>query len=262
MNSKVIAIKKDIEKKGFSVIENQFSKKVCKFFVNFFDELLLKRIKKKEYVGTFDNQVLYNYFSENKKPLIFVYHNLIDKVMKTMIDNDYVLTSPAARNRRFFKNKYFKKSNSSSGTGWHTDSRYVQGKRIKPSFSYFSIITLEDFTRNSGATHYVPNSHKYDKKPERNKNYNFKYLEAPAGSIIFLDTALWHKAGKPSDKSRWSIFNMYSSWFIKPYWQFNNIFSNKLNEKFDPKIQQLLHLHSQPPKNQNQKRATLKRVPE
>jgi len=109
MTSKLIKIKSDIKKNGFSVVENQFNKKICNYFVNFFDELLLKRIKKKEYVGTFDNQVLYNYFSENKKALMFVYHNLIDQIMKDLIDSDYVLTSPAARNRRFFKNSYFKK---------------------------------------------------------------------------------------------------------------------------------------------------------
>ena len=109
MDRKTKNIVTSVNKNGIAIVENQFSKKVCKNFVNFFDDLLIKRIKKKEYVGTFDNQVLYNYFIENKKTLIFVYHNLINKVMKSLIDDDYVLTTPSARNRRIFDHKYFKK---------------------------------------------------------------------------------------------------------------------------------------------------------
>ena len=58
MDRKTKNIVTSVNKNGIAIFENPFSKKVCKNFVNFFDDLLIKRIKKKEYVGTFDNQVL------------------------------------------------------------------------------------------------------------------------------------------------------------------------------------------------------------
>ena len=90
MDAKVKKIITDVNRKGLSIVKNCFSKSLCKKYVNFFEELLSTRIKKNEYVGTYDNQVLYNYFIENKSTLNFVYHNLIDKVMKNLIDDDYV----------------------------------------------------------------------------------------------------------------------------------------------------------------------------
>ena len=170
MDAKIKKIITDVNRNGISVVENCFSKSLCKKYVNFLDKLISKRIKKNEYVGTYDNQVLYNYFIENKSTLNLVYHNLIDKVMRNLIDDEYVLTSASARNRRISDNKYFKTQKvSSSGLGWHTDSKYVNEKRIKPNFSYMAVIALEDITEENGATCYVPNSHKLDYKPVRNK---------------------------------------------------------------------------------------------
>ena len=260
MDRKTKNIVTSVNKNGIAIVENQFSKKVCKNFVNFFDDLLIKRIKKKEYVGTFDNQVLYNYFIENKKTLIFVYHNLINKVMKSLIDDDYVLTTPSARNRRIFDHKYFKKKKiKSSGLGWHTDAKYVNGKKIKPNFSYMAITVLEDTTKENGATCFVPNSHKLHYKPIRTKKYNFKYIEAPAGSIIFFDVATWHQAGMPTNKSRWTIFNLYNPWFVKPYWQFNKML-NGSNKKLHPDLKQLFHFNTTPHLNQNEGIATKTKI--
>ena len=60
-------------------------------------------------------------------------------------------------------------SNKTSGIGWHTDNRYVFENKvpIKPSVSYIVIFLLEDFTKNNGATQYVPFSHKYNLDQKR-----------------------------------------------------------------------------------------------
>ena len=48
-----------------------------------------------------------------------------------------------------------------------------------------------------------------------------------AGSIAIMDTSLWHTAGPPSKESRWSVFNMYGPWFVKPYFRYYDMFEEK-----------------------------------
>ena len=204
--------------------------------------------------------VLYNYFLECPGLLKFVYNESIFKLISLLLDSDHVLTSTSARNKRILNS--IKKSDKTSGIGWHTDTRYVFQNKIpiKPSLSYLVIFLLEDFTKNNGATKYVPFSHKYNFRPERDQLYEEANFFGKQGDVIVLDTNLFHKAGNSSENSRWAIFSMFSSWFIKPYFQFNKMFKEEYLNKFNPKLKQLLHCDSIPPKDHKKYRATLKRV--
>jgi len=252
-------ILKEIKNNGFYIFKNFLSKKKCTFFINELNHIQKLRINKNEFIGNNENQVLYNYFIENEELLSFVYNDNIFNIISKIIDEDHVLTSASARNKCL--KKEFKSDVTTSGIGWHTDARYLNNNRlIKPSISYFVIYLLEDYNIKNGATQYVPNSHKLRTRPIRNKNYNFKTFNAKAGSVIIMDTALYHRAGLSTTLSRWSIFNMYSSWFVKPYFQFNKMFNSKKLSNMSPKLKQLLHLDSTPPLDHKKQRATLKRV--
>ena len=252
-------ILKEIKDNGFYILKNFLSKEKCNFFVKQLNFIQAIRFKKNEFIGNSDNQVLYNYFIENDALLDFIYNENIFNIISKIIDEDYVLTSASARNKFF--NKKLNAKDITSGIGWHTDGRYLtNNRRIKPSLSYFVIYLLEDFNIKNGATQYVPNSHKLSTRPIRNKNYNFKTFNAKAGSVLIMDTALYHRAGLSSSLSRWSIFNMYSSWFVKPYFQFNKMFTKNQLSNMSPKLKQMFHLDSTPPLNHKKHRATLKRV--
>ena len=64
------------------------------------------------------------------------------------------------------------------------------------------------------------------------------------GSVCIMDAGMWHKAGKSTSTSRWSIFSQYSGWFVKPYNNFQNFL---LKNKIQKKYKKLLHFYSQPP---------------
>ena len=70
------------------------------------------------------------------------------------------------------------------GDKWHTDSRYLDSKRLDKGFGYLVIIMLEDFNKNNGCTKYVPKSHFNRERPKRNKNYNFNFDLARLGTTI------------------------------------------------------------------------------
>ena len=169
---------KEIDNKGFSLIENYLQKKECVEAIAKFELILDSRKKKSEFIGNSDNQVLYNYFLEDIELLKFVYDEQIFQLISKLLDTDHVLTSTSARNKRLMG--AVDSSNKTSGIGWHTDTRYVFQNRvpIKPSVSYIVIFLLEDFTKNNGATQYVPFSHKYNFRPKRDHSYNSSYFLA------------------------------------------------------------------------------------
>ena len=37
-----------------------------------------------------------------------------------------------------------------------------------------------------------------------------------SGSICIMDTGLIHRGGISTKTSRWSVFNIYTPWFVKP----------------------------------------------
>ena len=65
-----------------------------------------------------------------------------------------------------------------------------------------------------------------------------------AGSVCIMDTGTYHKAGEPTLNSRWSIFSIYTGWFVKPYFDYRKIYKKfKMNEN----IKRILHYFSRPP---------------
>ena len=256
MNS-ISKIKSELKKNGFCILENFYSKEKCNLIKNKLEKILISRIKKKKYVGKKNTIVLYNYFLEDKSLGDIIYNKRINNFLSKIIEKDYGLTSASARNKTLFNlnNSLFKKQ-SASGNKWHTDNRYVGGRGVFPSLSYFVITAIEDISKLNGCTKYIPNSHKKFQKIPKNKKYkNFKFLEAKKGSIIILDTNLAHIAGKPTRFSRWAIFNMYSPWYIKPYYEYYNI---KNIPKFTKSIKKILHYYYVPPIDYNKNRNTIK----
>ena len=77
---------------------------------------------------------------------------------------------------------------------------------------------LDDFTDENGATRIVPGSHKWHRPPEESEaSIDTVPLEAPAGSMIFFESRLWHKTGfnRTADQRRAGIF----AWYTKPIYR-------------------------------------------
>ena len=252
---KVSKILKEIKINGFSIVENFLSSKKCNKYINQFELILKKRKKNKEYIGKDNTVVLYNYFTENLRLTNLFENNLIDNVMTKLIDDDYVLISTAARNKKKINLKLIKtKKPIDTGNKWHVDNRHLGGIALKPSLSYFAVVALNEFNENNGATQYIPKSHLFKKKVKSQNQNKFKTILAKKGSIIFIDSNLVHRAGESGDIDRWSIFNLYSAWFVKPYYQFDKIINKK---KLLKRVKKLLHFNSTPPANQNIRISTL-----
>lgn len=255
---KVNSIINDLNNKGFCIIKNFYSKKKCNFFIKEIEKILKIRIKKRKFVGGKNSIVLYNYFQENLKLAELIYNKKLDNILSKIIDKEYVLNNAVIRNVSNFRIKSKSSKNEVGITRkWHTDSRYVQNYALYPPINYLLITPLEDFYRKNGATKYIPFSHKLLKRKKKQNYKKFKYLEADGGSLIILDINLTHKAGDPSSKSRWAVWNKYSPWFVKPYFQFPSLLKKK---RLPKQLQKVLHFNSIPPLNYTIRMETVTKI--
>ena len=66
---------------------------------------------------------------------------------------------------------------------------------------------------------------------------------------------MWHRGGETTKFSRWSIFSIYTGWFVKPYFNYKKINNRKIKN-----LQKLLHDYSVPPQVGNKVLSLLKNL--
>jgi len=242
----------EIKKNGLTIIPNIISSNECDYYIKKCNNII-KKLLDKENTSTFSRDCLWvsSPFRHDKKFFNLLYFSKLDKILKTLIDQDYVLTNSSIINRKLTFNDNIKGEN--MGDKWHTDSRYVGEKRLERGFGYIAILMLEDFTKVNGCTKYIPKSHFSKKKPPRNLKIKHKLLTGKKGSMAIMDTGIWHAGGKPSRISRWSLYSYYSPWFVKPYYNYEKMLGRKKLKNLDINIRKLLHYYSTPPKNEDQR---------
>jgi ectoine hydroxylase-related dioxygenase (phytanoyl-CoA dioxygenase family) len=108
---------------------------------------------------------------------------------------------------------------------------------------------LEDFTKESGATRVVPGTHLSKSYPENGKKYpNELILEAPRGSVVVFNGALWHGSSeKMSSKTRWAAILSYGRWFIKPSFDITRNISKSIFDQLTDQQKELLGFKFNPP---------------
>jgi len=235
-----------IKKDGYAIIPRFLSKSDCALYKNKSKKLIYTYKKKGKKLSS-NAQVINSPFRYDKSFLKLIYNKKIDKILSKLMDQDYVLLNSNIINRKidFIKTKKLK----TIGEGWHTDTPIVGKKKLSNGFRFLLTIMLDDFTKENGATYFVPKSHLLKTIPSRDKNYKSKVLIGNAGDAVIFDSSLWHKAGKPNNDDRFSVFSLYGPWWNKPYFDYENMLGSKFFKKTNKKIKKLLHYNSRPPKN-------------
>lgn len=117
------------------------------------------------------------------------------------------------------------------------------------------IIPLVDFTIENGCTSYLPKSHNFIKKPDKNYyNKRKKNLIISAGDAWFFDCRLWH-AGGINNTNLWRhaiTINMCRAW-MKQRIDMPELLKNRINiKKLSFTQKQKLGFYSIPPKSYNE----------
>ena len=235
---------KNIRNNGISVISNLISKKDCNFYKKKSLQLINMHKKLQKPLSS-HNQVVNSPFRYDKYFYKLIYNIKLDKILKKLIDKNYVLINTNILNRSF--DKELKVNQRTIGDTWHTDTPAVGGRQILNGFRFLVAIMLDDFTEKNGCTYYIPKSHLNNKIPLRNKKYNCKKLVGKSGDAVIFDSSLWHKGGKSTSQSRLSLFSLYGPWWIKPYFNYEKMIGKEKLKKLNSNLRKLLHYNSMPP---------------
>jgi ectoine hydroxylase-related dioxygenase (phytanoyl-CoA dioxygenase family) len=77
---------------------------------------------------------------------------------------------------------------------------------------------LDEFTQANGATRFAPGSHRLNRAPRPDEaGIDTLPMEAPAGSIVVLESRVWHKTGhnRTDTERRAGVF----AWYTKPIYR-------------------------------------------
>ena len=116
---------------------------------------------------------------------------------------------------------------------WHRDLPYQNFVSSKP-LSISALVTLDPFTKETGATQVLMGTHKTEINTLDDLNtFQIVDAEAQAGSIIFFDSMLYHRAGvNTSNIVRRGINHMYTTPILKQQYDFPKSSDQKvLSEK-------------------------------
>jgi len=246
MMSSVNKIIIDLKKNGITILKNAISVSECKILKDYCLKLQKKRFEDGEQIFFNDGSTrISNYFIEKPKLTKYLINKKLDIILSNLLGDSYVLRGSSVMNLQDKKNQRIK-----DGTGWHADWCYNYDN-IKFGYggSYHTIIALDDFNKDNGSTHYIKGSHKLNDKPIRDNKYMSNMILMKKGSMAIFDSSIWHKSGVPSTHSRWGIWSVYTQWWVKPYFRYNELFKKKVRKNFNKKILQILHLNSTPPLN-------------
>jgi ectoine hydroxylase-related dioxygenase (phytanoyl-CoA dioxygenase family) len=101
-------------------------------------------------------------------------------------------------------------------SAWHRDLPYQSFTSSKP-LAFNALICVDPFSEETGGTRFLPSSHLREDFPEiAEVQKNELSINAPAGSIIFFNSMLFHRAGvNVSNATRRAINQMYTLPIIK-----------------------------------------------
>lgn len=110
-----------------------------------------------------------------------------------------------------------------------------------------TLIAIDDFTAENGATIVIPGSHQSSSPPE---TANAIPAECAAGSVLVFDSTLWHAAGRnASRQDRCAVNQQFTHSFFKQQLDYVRCIGEERIHGLPPRTQQLLGWYTRVPES-------------
>ncbi|MBM3457120.1 MAG: hypothetical protein FJX77_01095 [Armatimonadetes bacterium] len=109
---------------------------------------------------------------------------------------------------------------------------------------------LSEFTRMNGATRLVPGSHRLPTRtvPRENPPPDELIVEAPAGSLLLFNIAIWHGASEhQANEPRFSLITPWRRSWVRPEADLSRMVAPEVLERAGPEGSVIFGLSSRPP---------------
>jgi hypothetical protein len=131
----------------------------------------------------------------------------------------------------------------------HTDDAIYPWPRPRPPLGVATIIAIDDFTADNGATRIIPGSHTWDARlPTQREAAHAVPAVMPAGSILFFLGTTWHGGGENTTGSaRMGVTCQYCAPTCRPQESFLLSVSRERVARSSPHMQRMLGYSISPP---------------
>jgi len=157
----------------------------------------------------------------------------------------------------YFAGKYILNS---FGGAINTRGRTSYAQRIHRDIRSFSgdlplllntLVMLDDFTPDNGATWMMTGSHRMAEKPAEADFYaQAERALGPAGSVLVFNSNLWHAGGdNVTDAARRSVTPMYCRPFIKQQFDYPRALGYEAAPGLTPHVRQVVGFNARTPAN-------------
>ena len=112
-----------------------------------------------------------------------------------------------------------------------------------------TLVMLDDFTEQNGATFLMPGGHRLASKPDKDTFYAVaERAIAPAGSILLFNSNLWHAGGDNNTaQARRSVTPMFCKPFVKPQFDYPRALGYDCGASLSPDLRQIVGYNSRIP---------------
>lgn len=131
----------------------------------------------------------------------------------------------------------------------HVDDGFYPWPRPRPALGAATIIAIDDFTADNGATVIIPGSHNWDDHfPTDNELAKAVPAVMPAGSMLFFLGTTWHGGGQNrTDTARMCVTAQYCRPWCRPQENFSLSVSRERAARSSEHMQRLLGYSIHPP---------------
>jgi ectoine hydroxylase-related dioxygenase (phytanoyl-CoA dioxygenase family) len=114
-----------------------------------------------------------------------------------------------------------------------------------------TLVMLDDFTPENGATYMLSGSHKAAEKPSDEDFYaRAERAVGPSGSVLIFNSNVWHAGGNnTTDRTRRSVTPMYCRPFIKPQFDYPRVLGYDAGPSLTPYTRQVVGYNARVPAN-------------
>lgn len=231
----------NMRESGFAIFPEVLSKEEIQHFTSISCELSehilsKKERKEKDFHGDSDNiKVIANLQNKHFDYWKLIAHPLVITIADCLLkEGSYQAEEPYQLATSIWRSI----SGELPGQQLHIDSR-LPGSPF--ALSLVAGWSLTEFTRDNGATRFVPGSHLLDHFPETGlKRSDECIAECPPGSLIIFNAGLWHGSSEKIDTSeRSGLFFNYNRWFMRQSHKINRGIPTSIRDKLTPKMIEL-----------------------
>lgn len=202
------AIAREIDDKGFSVVENVIPAAIREALLETIDRLM-DELEIPFGANGFLGHKTRRIFNLLARDPIFALAPTFPRtlpIIESVLDEECLLSSLTA----------IEMNAGQARQPLHSDDGSHGFPRPSPTLIVVAMWALTDFTGENGGTHVVPGSHRADHIPRRGDDPETIQVEMPAGSVLFYSGSLWHGGGENrTDQRRVGLVNNYCAGYLR-----------------------------------------------